>query len=170
MKKLFLMVIGVVALVSTNVSAMSESELQAKLTKEYTINGASFKLDSSYVTQLERYLKENEISESDADYIASKIDEAVKIVEAGKATTVKELTKSEKDKLKALAADVSDKTEVKVRVEKGAVVTVYNTDGTVFTKVSDPIKYTNDNTVAIIALGALAVLGGIVLVKKNVLS
>ena len=56
MKKLFLMVIGVVALVSTNVSAMSESELQAKLTKEYTINGASFKLDSSYVTQLERYL------------------------------------------------------------------------------------------------------------------
>ena len=170
MKKLFLMVIGVVALVSTNVSAMSESELQAKLTKEYTINGASFKLDSSYVTQLERYLKENEISESDADYIASKIDEAVKIVEAGKATTIKELTKSEKDKLKALAADVSDKTEVKVTVEKGAVVTVYNTDGTVFTKVSDPIKYTNDNTVAIIALGALAVLGGIVLVKKNVLS
>ena len=170
MKKLFLMVIGVVALVSTNVSAMSESELQAKLTKEYTINGATFKLDSSYVTQLERYLKENEISESDADYIASKIDEAVKIVEAGKATTIKELTKSEKDKLKALAADVSDKTEVKVTVEKGAVVTVYNTDGTVFTKVSDPIKYTNDNTVAIIALGALAVLGGIVLVKKNVLS
>lgn len=170
MKKLFLMVIGVVALLSTNVNAMSESELQAKLTKEYTINGASFKLDSSYVTQLERYLKENEISESDADYIASKIDEAVKIVEAGKATTIKELTKSEKDKLKALAADVSDKTEVKVTVEKGAVVTVYNTDGTVFTKVSDLIKYTNDNTVAIIALGALAVLGGIVLVKKNVLS
>lgn len=170
MKKLFLMVIGVVALVSTNVSAMSESELQAKLTKEYTINGATFKLEDSYVAQLERYLKENEISESDADYIASKIDEAVKIVEAGKATTIKELTKSEKDKLKALAADVSDKTEVKVTVEKGAVVTVYNTDGTVFTKVSDPIKYTNDNTVAIIALGALAVLGGIVLVKKNVLS
>lgn len=170
MKKLFLMVIGVVALVSTNVSAMSESELQAKLTKDYTINGATFKLEDSYVAQLERYLKENEISESDADYIASKIDEAVKIVEAGKATTIKELTKSEKDKLKALAADVSDKTEVKVTVEKGAVVTVYNTDGTVFTKVSDPIKYTNDNTVAIIALGALAVLGGIVLVKKNVLS
>lgn len=170
MKKLFLMVIGVVALVSTNVSAMSESELKAKLTKEYTINGETFKLDASYVTQLERYLKENEISESDADYIASKIDEAVKIVEAGKATTIKELTKSEKDKLKALAADVSEKTDVKVTIAKGAVVTVYNTDGTVFTKVSDPIKYTNDNTAIIIASVALAVIGGAVLVKKNVLS
>jgi len=170
MKKLFLMVIGVVALVSTNVSAMSESELKAKLTKEYIINGETFKLDNSYVTQLERYLKENEISESDANYIASKIDEAVKVVESGKATTIKELTKSEKDKLKALAADVSDKTEVKVTIEKGAVVTVYNTDGTVFTKVSDPIKYTNDNTAIIVASVALAVIGGAVLVKKTVLS
>jgi len=170
MKKLFLMVIGVVALVSTNVSAMSESELKAKLTKEYIINGETFKLDNSYVTQLERYLKENEISESDANYIASKIDEAVKVVESGKATTIKELTKSEKDKLQALAADVSDKTEVKVTIEKGAVVTVYNTDGTVFTKVSDPIKYTNDNTAIIVASVALAVIGGAVLVKKTVLS
>lgn len=171
MKKLFLMVIGVVALLSTNVNAMSESELKTKLTKEYTINGATFKLEDSYVTQLERYLKENEISEKDADYISSKIDEAIKIVEAGKATTIKELTKSEKDKLKALAAEVSEKTEVKVTIAKGGVVTVYNTDGTVFTKVSDPIQYTNDNTVAIIASIALAVVAsGIVLVKKNVLS
>jgi len=170
MKKLFLMVIGVVALVSTNVSAMSESELKAKLTKEYIINGETFKLDNSYVTQLERYLKENEISESDANYIASKIDEAVKVVESGKATTIKELTKSEKDKLKALAADISEKTDVKVTIAKGAVVTVYNTDGTVFTKVSDPIKYTNDNTAIIVASVALAVIGGAVLVKKTVLS
>jgi len=170
MKKLFLMVIGVVALLSTNVSAMSESELQAKLTKEYIINGATFKLDDSYVAQLERYLKENEISESDANYIASKIDEAVKVVESGKATTIKELTKSEKDKLKALAADISEKTDVKVTIAKGAVVTVYNTDGTVFTKVSDPIKYTNDNTAIIVASVALAVIGGAVLVKKTVLS
>lgn len=170
MKKLFLMVIGVVALLSTNVNAMSESELKTKLTKEYTINGATFKLEDSYVTQLERYLKENEISEKDADYISSKIDEAVKIVEAGKATTIKELTKSEKDKLKALAAEVSEKTEVKVTIAKGGLVTVYNTDGTVFTKVSDPIQYTNDNTALIVALGALAVLGGAILVKKNVLS
>lgn len=170
MKKLFLMVIGVVALVSTNVSAMSENELKAKLTKEYTINGATFKLDDSYVAQLERYLKENEISEKDADYIASKIDEAVKIVEAGNATSIKELTKSEKDKLKALAADVSEKTEVKITIAKGGVITVYNTDGTVFTKITDPIKYTNDNTGIIVASIAFIVLGGAILVKKNVLS
>ena len=58
MKRLFLMVIGVVAFMSMNVNAMTEKELQEKLTKEYTINGVSFKLDSSNVAQVERYLNE----------------------------------------------------------------------------------------------------------------
>lgn len=166
MKKLFLMVIGVVALLSTNVDAMTEKELQQKLTKEYTINGVSFKLDSSYVSQVERYLNENEVSSSDADYISKKVDEVVKVIEAGNAKDIKSLSKSEKDKLKSIASEVSSNTDVKVTVAKGGEVTVYNTDGTVFTKVSEPIKYTDNNTL-IISLTTLAVLAtGVVLVKK----
>ena len=167
MKKLFLMVIGVVALLSTNVNAMTEKELQEKLTKEYTINGVSFKLDSSNVAQVERYLNENEVSAKDADYISSKIDEAVKIIEAGNAKDIKSLSKTETDKLKNIASEISSNTDVKVTVAKGGEVTVYNTDGTVFTKVSEPIKYTNDNNALIISLSTVALLvGGVVLVKK----
>lgn len=167
MKKLFLMVIGVVAFMSMNVNAMTEKELQEKLTKEYTINGTSFKLDSSYVSQVERYLSENEVSSEDADYISSKIDEAVKIVEAGDAKDIKSLSTSEKDKLKNIASEISSDTDVKITVAKGGEVTVYNTDGTVFTKVSEPIKYTNDNNALIISLSTVALLvGGLVLVKK----
>lgn len=166
MKKLFLMVIGVVALLSTNVDAMTEKELQQKLTKEYTINGVSFKLDSSYVSQLERYLNENEVSSKDANYISKKVDEVVKVIEAGNAKDIKSLSKSEKDKLKNIASEISSNTDVKVTVAKGGEVTVYNTDGTVFTKVSEPIKYTDNNTL-IISLTTVAILAsGVVLIKK----
>ena len=166
MKKLFLMVIGVVALLSTNVDAMTEKELQQKLTKEYTINGVSFKLDSSYVSQLERYLNENEVSSKDADYISKKVDEVVKVIEAGNAKDIKSLSKSEKDKLKNIASEISSNTDVNVTVAKGGEVTVYNTDGTVFTKVSEPIKYTDNNTL-IISLTTVAILAsGVVLIKK----
>ena len=166
MKKLFLMVIGVVLLVSTNVNAMTEKELQQKLTKEYTINGVTFKLDNSYVSQLERYLNENEVSSKDADYISGKLDEAVKVIEAGNAKDIKSLSKSEKDKLKNIASAISSNTDVKVTVAKGGEVTVYNTDGTVFTKVSEPIKYTDNNTL-IISLTTVALLAsGIVIIKK----
>jgi len=166
MKKLFLMVIGVVALLSTNVDAMTEKELQQKLTKEYTINGVSFKLDSSYVSQVERYLNENEVSSKDADYISKKVDEVVKVIESGNAKDIKSLSKSEKDKLKNIASEISSNTDVNVTVAKGGEVTVYNTDGTVFTKVSEPIKYTDNNTL-IISLTTVAILAsGVVLIKK----
>ena len=166
MKKLFLMVIGVVALLSTSVNAMTEKELQQKLTKEYTINGVSFKLDSSYVSQLERYLNENEVSSKDADYISKKVDEVVKVIESGNAKDIKSLSKSEKDKLKNIASEISSNTDVKVTVAKGGEVTVYNTDGTVFTKVSEPIKYT-DNNALIISFTTVAILAsGVVLIKK----
>ena len=145
---------------------MTEKELQQKLTKEYTINGVTFKLDNSYVSQLERYLNENEVSSKDADYISGKLDEAVKVIEAGNAKDIKSLSKSEKDKLKNIASAISSNTDVKVTVAKGGEVTVYNTDGTVFTKVSEPIKYTDNNTL-IISLTTVALLAsGIVIIKK----
>ena len=103
----------------------------------------------------------------DADFISRKIDEAVKVIEAGNAKDIKSLSKSEKDKLKTIASAISSNTDVKVTVAKGGEVTIYNTDGTVFTKVSEPIKYTNDNNALIISLSTVALLvGGVVLVKK----
>ena len=70
-----------------NVNAMSKDELKAKLTKAYTINGATFQATSDQKVEIERYLSQNNVSESDADYIASKIDEAVAIIERGDATS-----------------------------------------------------------------------------------
>ena len=149
----------------TNVSAMTKEELKTKLTKEYTINGATFKASASNIAQIERYLEQNDVSEADADKIAAKVDEAVRIIEAGNATKLEALTKTEKDKLIALISDVSNTTSVKATVNKG-VITVYNMDGTEFTKITDMIKQTGANYTIVAIASVISILGFLVIANK----
>ena len=148
-----------------NVNAMSKDELKAKLTKAYTINGATFQATSDQKVEIERYLSQNDVSESDADYIASKIDEAIAIIERGNANSFEKLTKAEKNEIKALLKEVSNNTSVKVTAVKNGVK-VYNLDGTVFTVVTAPkVKYTD--TYMIIALaGVVSIIGIFVIARK----
>ena len=165
MKKGFLVALVITLMMSiTNVSAMTKDELKTKLTKEYTINGATFKASASDIAQIERYLEQNNISEADADKISAKVDEAVSIIEAGNATKLEELTTTEKDKLVALS-DISNTTSVKVTVNKG-VITVYNVDGTEFTKITDMIKQTGANYTIVIIAGVISILGFLVIANK----
>ena len=166
MKKGILFAIAVVLLCTfTNVNAMTESELKAKLTKTYVINGATFKANESQVAQIERYLAQNEISATDADIIASKIDEAVNVIKASGATSIDGLSRTSKDQLISIANDISNTTAVKLSISKG-VLSVYNTDGSLFTKVEkNVVKQTNSNN--IIVLSSLVSLIGIAFVSKK---
>ena len=148
-----------------NVNAMSKDELKAKLTKAYTINGATFQATSDQKVEIERYLSQNNVSESDADYIASKIDEAVAIIERGDATSFEKLTKAEKNEIKALLTEVSNNTSVKVTAVKNGVK-VYNLDGTVFTVVTaSKVKYT-DTYMIITLAGVVSIIGIAVIARK----
>ena len=148
-----------------NVNAMTESELQSKLTSTYTINGNKVSLTSSEKALVERYLKAEDISSTDADYIASKIDEAINILKnSGEdVSNFKKLSASTKDKLKALVSDVSANTSVKATVV-GGEVRIYDSNGKLFAEISSLVKQTGASyTVAVIAsiitiLGAALVL------------
>lgn len=165
MKKLFVMVVTlIVALSCTNVKAMTEDELKAKLTQEFDINGTKVKIEDSYATQIERYLNENEISSTDADYIASKVDELITMARNTNATKMSDFTAAEKNQVVAMINDVSNKTSVKATVDKG-VVTIYNADGTVFTKASNVIKRTGMNNIIVLA-SAIVVLGVCLIARK----
>ena len=59
-------------------------------------------ISNGYKNQLEQYLANNDLSSADCDYIASVADKALEIVKSGSATSVSELTRTEKDKLKEL--------------------------------------------------------------------
>ena len=63
---------------------MSEAELKAKLTATYTIGNDKYAIGNDIKVLAERYLDQYEVSETDCDYIAKKIDEAVKDIEEAK--------------------------------------------------------------------------------------
>lgn len=161
---LFVCLFGVV-----NVNAMSKEELKNKITKTYTINGATFKLSAAKKAQVENYLDNNDISESDMNYISNKIDEAISMVEEYGVTSIDQLSTTQKNELKKLVTDVSNNTAVKATVVNGQI-TLYNLDGTEFGPINkDDIKYTSNNIVVTIT-GAIALIGisiAIIKAKKN---
>ncbi len=171
MKKMILAAFAAVALFSvTNVKAMTESELKAKLTKEYVIDGEKIKMSASNVAELDRYLKEYEISSEDADYISKKFDEALKIAQDGKAKSFTELTKEEKQKMIAIVSDISSKTSVKATLTEGGKLTIFEENGsTPFTVITDKdsgIQNTDSNNAILAIAGIVSVLGVAVVVKK----
>ena len=167
-KMLFAALFSVMCLVGmTNVSAMTEEELKSKLTATYTVNGVEWSISNGYKNQLEQYLANNDLSSSDCDYIADIADKALAIVEAGSATSVSELTRSEKDKLKELVKDVSNNTAVKATVTDKGTFILYNLDGSKFGTIDKTsVKQTGTQDIVIIA-GAVSLLGIAIVLRKS---
>ena len=169
MKKMLLAALfSVMCLVGmTNVSAMTEEELKSKLTATYTVNGVEWSISNGYKNQLEQYLANNDLSSADCDYIADIADKALVIVEAGSATSVSELTRTEKDKLKELVKDVSNNTDVKATVTDKGTFILYNLDGSKFGTIDKTsVKQTGTQDIVIIA-GAVSLLGIAIVLRKS---
>lgn len=154
----------------TTVNAMTESELKAKLTQTYTINGETVKLSDYQVAELERYLDKYEVSAKDADYIAGKVDEVIELAKTAKATSFSDLTADEVSKVIAIVSDISKNTSVKASLTKGGKLTIYEEDGkTPFTVITDKdngIQDTNNNYFIIVIASVISLLGIVVITKK----
>ncbi|MBR3229955.1 MAG: hypothetical protein IKF91_03915 [Bacilli bacterium] len=168
--KRILITLLVFTLFLTGASAMSESDLLAKLTTSYDINGYTFQLSGGDKALAKRYLDENELSSKDADYIAGKIDEAISLMRKSGAKDFSDFGKlpsSLKSSLKKLVQDVASNTSVKATVTKGKVV-IYNADGTVFAEISKLVKNTGSEFEIIPLVALFVSIIGIVVVYKNV--
>ena len=178
MKKImFFLVALFIGLVSVN--AMTESELEAKLTKSYTINGSTFKASDSQKVLIKRYLDQYEVSSSDADYISGKLDEAKNILQASGKGSFYDLSRADKDKIIALCADVSSNTSVdivekectvNITINKGKLVVYVPGTNDVFYQtpvnpVNGDVVQTNDNLTVAVA-GLISVLGVAIAVRK----
>ena len=175
MKKVYVVFALVVSLFVgiKSASAMTEAQLKEKMFQTFTINGHEFKITDSTKVLVERYLDSYDVSEADCQYIADRIDEAINIIKASGKSKIDDLTKTQKNQLKALVEKVSANTSVKATVTKGSVV-VYKPDSTnnaVFAEVTDPIKQTGLETspVAMMAsVSFLITLAGACLVVRQV--
>ena len=114
---LFTLFVGV-----ASVSAMSESKLIEKLSKEIKVNGATYKISDSQKTALEQYLNQYDISEADADVIAQKFDAAFEILKNSGKQKFYDMTKAQKQQVKDLAVEVANSTSVKVAIVKNNLV------------------------------------------------
>ena len=149
--------------------AMTEKELLKKITKSYEVNGEKYSVDEDTKVLAKRYLDSYEVSSKDADYIAARIDEAVKIIQKSGKTNFKDFDKDTKEQLKALVEKVSSKTSVKATVVKYSVV-VYTPDGKKFAEVDKLVKQTGDTNIinaVIVSISLFIILAGTLYIKRE---
>ncbi|MBR3162067.1 MAG: hypothetical protein IKF19_04985 [Bacilli bacterium] len=121
MKKLLIVVLLFVIGVA-NVKAISESELLDRLTKSYTVNGATFQATDEQKVLIERYLDQYEVSSADADYIVAKLEEVFSVLRNSGKTSFYDLSSSEKQKIISLVADVAANTSIDCAIVNGNLV------------------------------------------------
>ena len=171
MKKICAVVIAVCLLFGiSNVYAMSEAKLKSKLTQTITINGVQVSVDNETKVAIERYLNQFDVSSSDADYIAARVDKAVEILKEEGQTDFAKLSRTAKNKLKALVEEISANTSVKATVTNGSLVVYNPNNGSEFFEATKLVKHTGLGTspLAIIAgLSVIVVAAGTCLVIKQ---
>ena len=172
MKKIIIMIAFVLCLGIVNVKAATESELLAKLSAGYVVDGETVKATDYQISEAKRYLDKYEVSEEDCDFIIAKIDEIYELAKADKAKSFTELSDASKTKAVAIVAEIKEKTSVNATLTKDGVLTIYESDGTtVFAQIIDKdiTKQTGSNNVIFIALGIVSVFG-IAYVAKRAIS
>jgi hypothetical protein len=172
MKKLLsivVMVVMVAMMATTVVNATTTDELADKL---YEM-GAKYGVTSADKVKIERYLAENPVTESEANQIVSKAEEAIAVMDEAGVTDVTKLTDAQKEKVKTIANEAASVIDVSL-VFKADSVEIYKDGKIIETVTSDNGKlvYTGNTinmTVIIssIAVIALALTATVVVVRKK---
>lgn len=167
-RNLSIVIVAVVAFAFTlKVNAMSESELYSKITKSYTINGQTYKIDNSYAVEIKRYLDTYDVTDDEANYIATQIDEAVKVVASSGVTDIKNLSNENKDKLKSLVSNVKNNTSVNATVDKDGNLVIYDKDGNVFSKITKDMVRKTGNGYLTVIVSSISIIGLLVIAMKS---
>lgn len=170
MKKVYLMLL-VLFVGIFNVFAATESDLLAKLSAGYVVDGETVKASDYQISEAKRYLNKYEVSETDCDFIIAKIDEIYELAKADKAKSFTELSSANKTKAVAIVAEIKEKTSVKATLTKDGVLTIYESDGkTIFAQIKDKdvTKQTGSNNLVFVALGIVSVVGIAYVAKKAI--
>lgn len=167
-KKLLLVAIcGITLCGGLKANAMTKDELKEKLTSTYTVNGTKFGATDSQKAEIDMYLAQNDLSSSDCEFIASKLDEAIALIDRGTATSFSSLSGSEKNELISMANEITNKTKVRVTLTDKGVLTIYNVDGTKFTEETTIMKYTDGSDYFLVIAGVVSIIGIATVVKKS---
>lgn len=166
MKK-FLVFVALFVFGLTSVSAMTESELKAKLSEEQVINGATFKASDEEKNLIDMYLSQFDITSTDADKIVDAMTYVFNVLKNSGKQRFQDLSSAQKQdittKIRSLSQEVSS---INVDVVNGKFVVYNPNDGSTFyqSKVT-PIATTN-RSVILAGLGLISVVGLALAFKK----
>ena len=154
-----LAIITIMAL-ATGVNAATSSTLADELYAK----GSKYGMTSADKVKIERYLKENPVTDAQANEILTKADEAIAVMEAAGTTDYSKLTDAQKDQVKSIANSAADIIDVKLVFKKNTVE-IYNNAGKLIETIGNnngKLAYTGNNvnvvlTTSVIAVIALAI-------------
>ena len=118
-----LAIITIMAL-ATGVNAATSSTLADELYAK----GSKYGMTSADKVKIERYLKENPVTDAQANEILTKADEAIAVMEKAGVTNYDKLTKAQKNEVKSIATEAAKVVDLKLVFNKKSVA-IYNKDG-----------------------------------------
>lgn len=118
-----LAIITIMAL-ATGVNAATSSTLADELYAK----GSKYGMTSADKVKIERYLKENPVTDAQANEILTKADEAIAVMEKAGVTNYDKLTKAQKNEIKSVATEAAKIVDLKLVFNKKSVA-IYNKDG-----------------------------------------
>lgn len=170
MKKIVSIVVLVAILVvaaSTVVNATTNSELADKL---YQI-GSKYGLTSGDKVKIERYLSDYPVTNEQADKLVEKANQAAGIMDAAGKTNISQLSKADKDALKAIANEAADIVDVQLTFNKSSVTIKKN--GKVIETIKSEngkLTYTGNETNVVLVVSsvvAVALVATVVVVARK---
>ena len=148
-----LAIITIMAL-ATGVNAATSSTLADELYAK----GSKYGMTSADKVKIERYLKENPVTDAQANEILTKADEAIAVMEKAGVTNYDKLTKAQKNEIKSVATEAAKIVDLKLVFNKKSVA-IYNKDGKLVETVSNTngkLAYTG-NVVNVVVLATTVV-------------
>lgn len=168
MKKLLtisILAVMLVLMTLTGVHAATKDNLAETL---YNM-GAKYGMTKADKVKIERYLADNEVTDSQADAIVAKAKEAVKVMEDAGVTDYTKLSADKKAELKTIANQAASIVDVTL-VFKASSVEIYK-NGKLIETVSNnsgKLAYTgNNNTVLVVSSIAVIALASVAVARKK---
>lgn len=168
MKKLLtisLLALMLILMTVTGVQATNNDNLASTL---YNI-GAKYGMTKSDKVKIERYLADNPVTESEANAIVAKANEAAKIMDEEGTKDYKKLPESKKAQLKTLASEAASIVGATVSF-KADTVEIYK-DGKLIETIgnnSGKLAYTGNNNIALVVSSiAVIALASVAIARKK---
>ena len=99
---------------ATGVNAATSSTLADELYAK----GSKYGMTSADKVKIERYLKENPVTDAQANEILAKADEAIAVMEKAGVTNYDKLTKAQKNEIKSVATEAAKIVDLKLVFNK----------------------------------------------------